>query len=249
MIEVKNRHLRKPSLVFIISLAVLLLVFSGVGYRLLAARFQVFIDQPITLPVPLGDFPRQIGDWSGEDLRIPLVTIEYMERYFADDYFSRRYVNKKTNALVDVYVVYCSTTPAGMNGHRPQYCYTGHGWILDEDDTKSSQITTRDHGQIPCLVHRFHKSAPLSDEIFEIFVMSFYILNGQITNDDSGFSSPWGRRPNITGDLARYVAQVQISSVLESSINSAAEEFTDLILRYLPDQAGKVQIEKDRERY
>ncbi|MFC1782471.1 exosortase C-terminal domain/associated protein EpsI [Planctomycetota bacterium] len=246
MLKVFYSYLRLNSLVFIISLAVLLLIFSGVGYRLLAARFQVFIDQPITLPVPLGDFPRQIGDWSGEDLDIPLVTVEYMERYFADDYFSRRYVNKKTNTWVDVYVVYCSTTPAGMNGHRPQYCYTGHGWILDEDDTKSSQITTRDHGQIPCLVHRFHKPAPLSDEIF---VMSFYILNGQITNDDSGFSSPWGRRPNITGDLARYVAQVQISSKWENSIRLAAAEFTDLILRYLPDRDGVVQIENDRERY
>ncbi len=244
MLKVFYSYLRLNSLVFIISLAVLLLVFSGVGYRLLAARFQVFIDQPITLPVPLGNFPRQIGDWSGEDLEISKVTIEYMERYFADDYFSRMYVNEKTNTRVDVYVVYCSTTPAGILGHRPRVCYQGHGWI--HDDTKSSQVNTRDQGQIPCLVHRFHKPAPSSDEIF---VMSFYILNGQITNDDSGFSSPWGRRPNITGDLARYVAQVQISSVLESSINSAAEEFTDLILRYLPDQNGIVQIEKDRERY
>jgi hypothetical protein len=36
------------------------------------------------------------------------------------------------------------------------------------------------------------------------------------------------------------VAQVQISSVLENSIRTAAEEITELILDFLPDRNGKV---------
>jgi len=66
-------------------------------------------------------------------------------------------------------------------------------------------------------------------------------LNGQITTDESDFSSPLGRRPNIAGDPARYVAQVQISSVVENSIRTAAKEITDLILDYLPDEKGEVR--------
>jgi len=66
-------------------------------------------------------------------------------------------------------------------------------------------------------------------------------LNGQITTDESDFSSPLGRRPNIAGDPARYVAQVQISSVLENSIRTAAREITDLILDFLPDKNGRVR--------
>ena len=43
------------------------------------------------------------------------------------------------------------------------------------------------------------------------------------------------------GDPARYVAQVQISSVLENSVRSLARDITDLVLDYLPDKNGKIQ--------
>jgi hypothetical protein len=72
-------------------------------------------------------------------------------------------------------------------------------------------------------------------------VLNFYILNGQITNDENYFSGPFGRRPNIAGDPTRYVVQVQISSVLENSIRTVAKDMTDLILDYLPDENGKVR--------
>jgi len=71
--------------------------------------------------------------------------------------------------------------------------------------------------------------------------LNFYILNGQITADESDFSGPLGRRPNIAGDPARYVAQIQISSVLESSVRMIAEDITDLVLDHLPDEIGKVR--------
>jgi len=65
-------------------------------------------------------------------------------------------------------------------------------------------------------------------------------LNGQLTADENDFSGPWGRRPNIAGDPARYVAQVQISSVLENSIRTAAKDMIDLILDFLPNEDGRV---------
>ncbi len=72
-------------------------------------------------------------------------------------------------------------------------------------------------------------------------VLNFYILNGQLTADENDFSGPLGRRPNIAGDPARYVAQVQISSVLENSIRTIAKDVTDLVLDYLPNESGKVR--------
>jgi hypothetical protein len=89
-----------------------------------------------------------------------------------------------------------------------------------------------------CLIHRFHKPAPAYDQTV---VLNFYILNGQITADEKDFSGVLGRRPNISGDPARYVAQVQISSVLENSIRTAAADMTDLILDFLPDKNGIVR--------
>ena len=71
--------------------------------------------------------------------------------------------------------------------------------------------------------------------------MNFYILNGQITNDESGFSGVGWRTPNITGNTARYVAQVQISSVLENSVRTAAKDMTEFVLDFFPDENGKVR--------
>jgi len=134
--------------------------------------------------------------------------------------------------------VYCSSRPGGILGHRPRVCYPGGGWI--HDGTEPSQFISTSGKQIPCLIHRFHKPAPTYDQKV---VLNFYILNGQITTNESDFSGIFGRRPNIAGDPARYVAQVQISSVLENSIREAAKDMTDLILDYFPDENGEVRAE------
>lgn len=80
--------------------------------------------------------------------------------------------------------------------------------------------------------------APRNDEIV---VLNYYILNGEIAADESGFSGVGIRTPNIAGDPARYVTQVQISSILENSTLSAAVDFTDLILDFFPDRKGNVK--------
>jgi len=224
------------SLVWI--LAVLLLVSAGITYRAFASRLKFIYSTPIRLPVPLSAFPMKINNWVGTDLSIRSTTREYMEKNFADDFLSRRYINS-TNAWVDVYVVYCSSRPGGIVGHQPRICYPASGWI--HDGTEPSQFFSRAGRQIPCLIHRFHKPAPTYEQTI---VASFYILNGQITSDESDFSGPLGRRPNIAGDPARYVAQVQISSVLENSIRTAAKDITDLILDFLPDSNGRVRAKE-----
>jgi len=55
-----------------------------------------------------------------------------------------------------------------------------------------------------------------------------------------GFSGVGWRTPNIEGNPARYVAQVQISSIIENSIRTAAKDMTDLILEFFPDENGRV---------
>jgi EpsI family protein len=217
-------------------LAVVLILLSGIAYRLSASRLRFLADTPISLSLPLSAFPVQIGNWVGSDLSIPNTTKEYMEKNFADDFLSRRYVNAKTKDWVDVYIVYCSSQPGGMLGHQPQVCYPAHGWI--HDGTEPSQFTYQVGQQIPCVIHRFHKPAPSYEQIV---VLNFYILNGQLTTDENVFSGLLGRRPNIAGNPARYVAQVQISSVLENSVRTAAKDMADLVLDFLPDENGKVR--------
>ena len=234
--------LDKAPILLVWVFSIILLIISGVGYRVLAARLRLAVGTSINLPISLDAFPSQIGDWTGKDLTIPVTTKEYMEKHFADDFLSRRYINTATKAWADVYVVYCSSQPGGILGHRPRVCYPAHGWI--HDSTEPSQFISRLGRQIPCLIHRFRKPAPTYDQTV---VLNFYILNGQITTDEKNFSGPLGRRPNIAGDPARYVAQVQISSVLENSIRTAANDFTDQILEFLPDDNGNVRANEFRK--
>jgi EpsI family protein len=215
-----------------------LLVSAGVTYRILASSLERVVNRTIKLPVPLSDFPLQIGNWTGKDLSIPNTTKEYMEKNFADDYFSRQYIND-TGDWVNIYVVYCSSRPGGIVGHRPQVCYPGNGWI--HDSTETDQFISWAGQKIPYLLHRFHKPE-MTDQVV---VLNFYVLNGKLSADEDDFSSSIWRRPNIAGDLAKYVAQVQVSSVRENSVKKMARDVADLILDYLPDQDGNVRAIDD----
>lgn len=212
----------------------LLLVGSGVVYRFAAAR--VGEPSPILPPVSLAEVPVEIDGWVGETIEIPSTTEDYMRTNFADDYISRRYVNEERRLWADAYVVYCSSRPAGMLGHQPMRCFPAHGWL--HDGTSQSEFETNLGRRIKCLVHRFYKPAP---DYHRVVVLSFYVLNGQITLREGEFSGFFGRRPNISGDPARYVAQVQISSAVEHSARSLAAVLTESVLAILPDQDGRVR--------
>ena len=217
-------------------MAIVLLVAGGAAYRVLAPRWQGTGQRTIKLPLALDQFPMTVGNWVGEERPIPTTTQEYMRRNFADDYVSRHYANRAAGAWADMYVVYCSSRPAGILGHRPGVCYPANGWINDSTDVTGfvSVLGTT----IPCLLQRFHKPVP---NYQEAVVLSFYVVNGRIAIEEKAFSGLMGRNPNISGDPAKYVAQVQISSMLENSSMRAATDLVDVILDYLPDPNGVVK--------
>jgi hypothetical protein len=216
-------------------LAVVLLVAAGVAYRIMASEIRTVLNTVVKLPVPLHEIPPRIEGWVGEELEIPAVTKAYMEANFADDFISRRYVNEEKGLWADLYVVYCSSRRGGILGHQPRVCFPAHGWIHDQ--TVPSEITSVSGRPVKCLVHQFHKPAPVYQQVV---VLNFYVLNGQITLSEGDFSGFFGRLPNVSGDPARYVAQVQVSSSLENSARAAAADMVDTILAYLPDRQGRV---------
>jgi len=215
----------------------MLLLGAGIVYRVAASGLQRIRDKPVKLPVPfLSAIPMEVGLWTGQERDLPSTTKEYMTDNFADDFVSRRYVNRAEGAWADVYVVYCSTYPSGLLGHRPDVCFPAHGWVRDQ--TTETEITTRSGQKIRCLSHQFHRSPP---EYGQVSVLSFYVLNGQVTLRERDFSGFLDRTPNISGNPARYVAQVQISSMFEPSARAAARDLVDTILTFLPDQRGNVR--------
>jgi hypothetical protein len=218
------------------TLAVLLLVVAGVVYRVMASRFEGIVRTPMKLPVPLSAVPMQENGWVGQDAPVDAVTKQYMKKNFADDYIRRRYTNLAQRLQADVFVVYCSARPSGIIGHKPRVCYPGNGWIWDE--TIPSEFISRTGRRIECLIHQFHRPLPAYQQVY---VLNFYVLNGQITLSEDDFSGFFDRLPNIAGNPARYVAQVQISSVMEQAARVAASDLVDTILAFLPDEQGRTR--------
>lgn len=234
----KNNHLKcfhagGVSLSMVLLLAFVLLISAGVAYRVVAGRLDLIASASIELSVALNTFPMQIGGWQGKDVPIS----ENIQRVAGnDDFLNRVYINEATNQWANIYVAY-SANPRNMLGHRPDVCYVGGGWV--HDSTEESSFASSYGRQIACLIHRFHMPAPRSDQVV---VLNYYILNGRTTADDRGFSGVSVRTPNIAGDIARYVTQVQISSTLENSARSFACEVAETIMKYFPDVNGVVEI-------
>jgi len=219
-------------------LAASLVFFAGVIYRVHASRQELINDNYSKLPVSLRFFPFVFKDWVGRD--VPIA--EHIQRASgSDDFINRLYVKGSTNQWANVYIVY-SGQPRTMLGHRPEVCYVGGGWI--HEDSERSHFLSSTGNMVPCLIHRFYKPNITRDEVV---VLNFYILNGQITNDEKNFSGLGWRVPNIDGAGARYVAQVQISSVLENPIRLLAKDIAELVLDYFPDEYGEVSIVGDGE--
>jgi hypothetical protein len=213
-------------------LAIMLLVSSGITYRVLAARLKLVVDTPVELPVPLNAFPDRIGNWAGQDVPIP----PNVQRVAGNDAFlNRLYINKMSNQWANIYIAY-TARPRTMLGHQPQVCYVAGGWV--HEGTEPTKVTSSAGREFPCLLHRFRRPYP---ETEQTVVLNFYIVNGQLTSDESVFSGVGFRTPNINGDPARYVTQVQISSVFENSVRSATKDIAELILDYFPDEEGKVR--------
>ena len=216
---------------FVWLLATLLLTGAGAIYRELASRWEI-VAGIITLPVPLAAFPKRIEQWVGEDVPIP-PSIQQVAGN--DDFVNRLYRNRESREWVNVYIAY-TAHPRTMLGHRPRVCYVAGGWI--HDGTESSQFTSRTDRKLSCLMHRFHRPAPDHEETV---VLNFYIVNGRLTCDHRVFSGVGWRIPNIDGDPARYVTQVQISSALENSTRAAARDMAELIFDFFPDGDDRVK--------
>lgn len=231
---------RRPAWFFWL-LAVLLLLSAGTAYRVVAQRLEL-VTSSITLPVSLDAFPKRIGGWVGEDVPIPLNIQEVARN---DAFVNRLYRNTSGREWVNVYIAY-TAHPRTMRGHRPRICYVAGGWV--HGGTELTEFTSNLGRELSCLIHRFHRPAPDHDQTV---VLNFYIVNGLLTCDDGVFAGVGWRTPNIDGDPARYVAQVQISSALENSTRAAARDMVELIFDFFPDEHGNVRaiyyLESSRE--
>ncbi|MDD5458150.1 MAG: exosortase-associated EpsI family protein [Phycisphaerae bacterium] len=209
----------------------LLVINLGLLYRKHASFIHGVVEKPAVLPIALKFLPQKTQTWNSRDIEL---SAEVRQAADCDDYVNRLYADEASGEYANLYIAY-SSRPRTMVGHRPDTCYTANGWM--NLGTKKTEFKTANGVGVPCLIHRFKKSFPREDEIL---VLNFYVLNGQIVNEESGFSGLGWRTPNIKGDPAFYVAQVQISGTMENSVLRLAHDITDSIIEILPDKNGQV---------
>ncbi|MBC8481201.1 MAG: exosortase-associated EpsI family protein [Planctomycetes bacterium] len=198
-----------------------LIIISGGFYRHQLEKISLAASKKPSLKKNLASFPMIKGQWEGSDVEISENILRIAG---SDDYLNRLYIDKDTPKWVMLYIAY-SSRPRSMIGHKPQACYVGNGWVHDYTD--KYHFSTLQNGEVEYLIHRFHKPSPNSEQIT---VVNYYIINGKISCDEDVFSGLGWRSPNLNGDPAHYVAQVQISSALENSAIAFARIFTDQIL-------------------
>ena len=209
--------------------AVGILVLAGGGYRVASSGLQSITASPVVLPVPLSAIDKKVNGWAGKDVAIDENVLRVAGN---DDFINRLYENASSGQWAGVYVAY-SARPRTMLGHRPVACYVGGGWV--HDSTERYELISDRGRKIPALLHNFHMPGPGYEQIV---VINYYVVNGRVTVEEKGFSGLGWRTPNIAGNAARYVAQVQINSVMENSARQAAEELTESIIKFLPDTNG-----------
>jgi EpsI family protein len=178
--------------------AIVLLIGSGAGFRVLAAYYA---RPPDSVPIPkgtLGKLPLQIGDWTGRDLPMDERVIRATD---TDDLVNRCYERSGSREAVSFFVAY-GVRLRDLAPHRPEVCYPGAGWTLDENRT--IDLKAVDGSTLPCRILRFHRGGLESERII---VLNYYIVDGHYCPDVALLRSRVWR----TNGGAKYSAQVQIT--------------------------------------
>lgn len=106
-----------------VGLACVVLAVSG-GVRWWQTRqVAAVLEGGRTSPFPLEELPMVVGDWRGESTTLdPKIA----RRTGATDLITRRYVDQRTGATVEVIVLYGPSTE--VYGHIPEVCYKAAGF-------------------------------------------------------------------------------------------------------------------------
>ena len=203
------------------AVTIVLLVVSGIGYRVTAGWFDRAV---VGAPLPVGSLgavPLQVGDWFGEDVPMDDAIIK---RTDTDDHINRIYRRRETREGVSVFAG-CGVKLRDLMPHRPTVCYIGGGWTLDQ--SKTVQLDAAGVGTLPCVIYTFYRSGLDSARIA---VLNYYIVDGQYSEDVSLLRS----KARSFGIGATYMAQIQIAA-RGGQAGSGGE---DAVLSFAKDSAA-----------
>jgi EpsI family protein len=110
----------------------LLLAASGVAVR------TVGHGEPVALRRPFWQFPNQLGEWHGQDIRLTqrIETKVGVSSYLYKTFF----VPDRTTPPVQLYVGFYESQKHGEVVHSPKNCLPGNGWFIAKRDNMTLSV-------------------------------------------------------------------------------------------------------------
>ena len=204
--------------------AVGLMIASGVGYRVAAGHLSGLAGSVVLARGTLNALPMEIGRWIGSDAALDPRIVKATD---TDDHVSRKYVRNDGRGGVSLFIAY-GVRFRDLMPHRPEVCYTGAGWILEE--TTQGTLTIKDDLELPYQVHHFGRGGL---DARTVTVLNYYIIDGQFCRDVSLLRSQAWR---LSTDV-RYVAQVQIAR----SGRGVRNRSTEIVSAFAADSAPVIR--------
>lgn len=183
-----------------VAVAFAVLIAGGVAYRSLAEHYGrrtggITLDRGTLSKLPL-----EVGEWVGHDVPLEDALIQATD---TDDHVNRKYVQGRGGRQVSLWLAY-GIQLRDLQPHRPEVCYPGAGWTLDDISEVSLQLDAG--SMLPCRILSFYRGGLQSDVVV---VLNYYIVDGTYCPDVSLLRSKQWR---LGKGGARYAAQVQIAS-------------------------------------
>jgi hypothetical protein len=195
----------------------MLLIASGVGYRLLAGEIEIRTSSFLPLRGPLSSIPLRLGPWQGEEL----PTDEHVLREpGADDAcLNRLYVNPSLGTSATVFIGYTGRAHRWLV-HRPDICYPAHG---QQSVSEEESVLTGTSGErMPCLLYEFHAADAIETNRL---VLSTFVVNGRCTNDKHV------RNTALFMERAPYIARIQVGMPVSRDTDESSAALRDLMTR------------------
>jgi len=177
--------------------ASLLMLTLGLTNRILLARLSDPLSKVPIDPSALEKFPRQISDWTGQDIPLDDAIVR---RTSTDAHINRQYCRANGPEFVSLYVA-CGIRTLEIVSHQPKACYPRNGWTLVEQHSVGLQLS--DGNKLPCTILQFARN-----ELFKerLTALHYWIADGRFCRDVPVFRL----RLRRVSERADSIAQVQI---------------------------------------
>ena len=207
----KNENPNQRAVIVAAAAASLLILISGISYRVLAARLEASGHAAPISPAALKRFSLQIGGWTGQEVPLDEAIVRATD---TDAHLNRRYSRHGGLESISLYVA-SGVRARDLMPHRPEVCYTGAGWTLM--DRRSMELPLSDGTKLPVNVFEFSRGT-LNKK--KIVVLDYYIVDGQYCRDVSLLRSKAWRGSG----LVRSVAQIQIVASITANLTADSAE-------------------------